>query len=623
MSQQVINVGSAPNDGQGDPIRTAFIKTNQNFTELYALPNPTPPDTLVGAVGDVPGMYAFDPDYFYYCFASYDGSNIIWAQVAQVNDISTSSINNGTSNVSIPAANSNVTISVDGTNNIAVFSNSVVTFLNDFSAYGNVISDGIKTNGYYYANGVPVNLAGSYSNANVGAYLPTFGGNLTAGNILTNNYLYANGAPFVAGNYSNANVAAYLPTYSGNLTAGNISTTGSGGDITGANNITAVNFSAGGNVAAQGIISATGNIVTTGYFVGLFAGSITGNISVGGSNTQILFNTDGNVDAVGGLTFIKGPNTLGVLGNISAQGNVQGNYFLGDGSQLTNLPGVSYGNSNVAAYLPTYSGLIGGTLTTAVQSNITTIGTQSALSVTGTINSGNIVAGNISAVSISVTGNAISGNVISVGIASITQTISVGNLVSNGYISATGNITGNYLFGNLIGNVSNAVYATSAGTATSSNTAITAGTVTTNAQPNITSVGILSSLSVTANTVVGNLISSGNVSITQTITTGNLVTNGYVSALGNIIGGNLNLSSAAGNITAHDITAGGNIVSSGTITTSGTFRLPSYTTSQIANLTATGGDMVYNTDLQTIQGYQFSPVANAMGWVSWTVATYQ
>lgn len=77
MSQQVINVGSAPNDGQGDPIRTAFIKTNQNFTELYALPNPTPPDTLVGAVGDVPGMYAFDPDYFYYCFASYDGSNII------------------------------------------------------------------------------------------------------------------------------------------------------------------------------------------------------------------------------------------------------------------------------------------------------------------------------------------------------------------------------------------------------------------------------------------------------------------------------------------------------------------------------------------------------------------
>ena len=36
MSQQYINVGGAPNDGLGDPIRTAFQKTNENFSELYA-----------------------------------------------------------------------------------------------------------------------------------------------------------------------------------------------------------------------------------------------------------------------------------------------------------------------------------------------------------------------------------------------------------------------------------------------------------------------------------------------------------------------------------------------------------------------------------------------------------
>lgn len=35
MSQQVVNIGSAPNDGTGDPIRTAFDKLNQNFTEVY------------------------------------------------------------------------------------------------------------------------------------------------------------------------------------------------------------------------------------------------------------------------------------------------------------------------------------------------------------------------------------------------------------------------------------------------------------------------------------------------------------------------------------------------------------------------------------------------------------
>ena len=35
MAQQTINVGNVANDGQGDPIRTAFEKTNSNFTELF------------------------------------------------------------------------------------------------------------------------------------------------------------------------------------------------------------------------------------------------------------------------------------------------------------------------------------------------------------------------------------------------------------------------------------------------------------------------------------------------------------------------------------------------------------------------------------------------------------
>ena len=35
MVQQVINVGNVANDGDGDPLRTAFEKTNLNFTELY------------------------------------------------------------------------------------------------------------------------------------------------------------------------------------------------------------------------------------------------------------------------------------------------------------------------------------------------------------------------------------------------------------------------------------------------------------------------------------------------------------------------------------------------------------------------------------------------------------
>lgn len=35
MSRQIINIGTTPNDGSGDLLRNAFIKTNSNFEELY------------------------------------------------------------------------------------------------------------------------------------------------------------------------------------------------------------------------------------------------------------------------------------------------------------------------------------------------------------------------------------------------------------------------------------------------------------------------------------------------------------------------------------------------------------------------------------------------------------
>jgi hypothetical protein len=39
MSQQLINIGNAPNDGSGDSIRVSFNKVNNNFTELYGIKN--------------------------------------------------------------------------------------------------------------------------------------------------------------------------------------------------------------------------------------------------------------------------------------------------------------------------------------------------------------------------------------------------------------------------------------------------------------------------------------------------------------------------------------------------------------------------------------------------------
>jgi lysophospholipase L1-like esterase len=52
MTQQVINVGTVANDGTGDPIRTAFQKTNANFTDVYAIPFNAGRQLRVGVLGD-------------------------------------------------------------------------------------------------------------------------------------------------------------------------------------------------------------------------------------------------------------------------------------------------------------------------------------------------------------------------------------------------------------------------------------------------------------------------------------------------------------------------------------------------------------------------------------------
>lgn len=36
MPKQTIQIGATDNDNTGDPLRTAFLKTNENFTELYS-----------------------------------------------------------------------------------------------------------------------------------------------------------------------------------------------------------------------------------------------------------------------------------------------------------------------------------------------------------------------------------------------------------------------------------------------------------------------------------------------------------------------------------------------------------------------------------------------------------
>ena len=192
MAQENINVGAAANDGTGDPLRTAYIKTNNNFTELYSIPNAAPPDSLYGQLGDFAGMYAYDVNFFYYCFQDFDGSSIIWNQVSQIGNVSVTQIASGTSSVQIDNPNDTVDVNVNGVNNVGVFANTGLTVSGTVTAnntitggnlfsLGLVSSVGTVTAPFFVGNGsflTGIVAATTYGNANVNVLLSTGTGNV-------------------------------------------------------------------------------------------------------------------------------------------------------------------------------------------------------------------------------------------------------------------------------------------------------------------------------------------------------------------------------------------------------------------------------------------------------------
>ena len=64
MAQQVIFVGSSANDGTGDTLRNAMVKTNTNFTELYGLHSARSHAEYNVPYGDVGPVTANDTEQF-------------------------------------------------------------------------------------------------------------------------------------------------------------------------------------------------------------------------------------------------------------------------------------------------------------------------------------------------------------------------------------------------------------------------------------------------------------------------------------------------------------------------------------------------------------------------------
>ena len=526
MTQQII-ITTPRNSGDGTPIATAFDYCNNNFSQLFSRAQVSPPPTSVGSIGDQAGMYAYDSSYFYYCFSNYTGNTTIWNQIEQAGNISATQILNGTSSIAIASVNANAVVSINGTPNVVVFTSTGANITGYVTSSGNIQGGNIRTVGQLSATG---NITGNY-----------FIGN---GSQLT-------GLPAT---YSNSNVTTLLAAFGSN----SISTTGTitSGNITSGNILTNGTASAQGNITTQGAISATGDIITAGLFIGNFAGNITGNLVVNGSNTQVLFNTNGNCDAVGGMTYNKDSNTFIILGTISSQGNTIGGNILTGGA-------ASAGGNITGANLLT-GGLMSST-GNATHGNILTGGLVSA---TGNI-SGNylrstndvIVGGNVSTTNLTGTG------------VSVTANITGGNLLTGGLISATGNITGNYFIGNgsqLTGIASpyGNANVTSLLSAFGSNSISTTGTVTASSVVGGVITGSSSSVTgtQTAASTVGGVITGTSTSVTgsQTAasTVGGVITGSSISVTGAVTGTNIEGTVYTNSIINTGSNASGNIGSS-------------------------------------------------------------
>jgi hypothetical protein len=519
-----INIGTSPNDGTGDDIRTSFTKTDANFSNISQFLSGTSVDFL--------------------------GANIAFNLNAQYGNITNFFTPNATG--TIASFTSNIT----GGNlisNTGLYSQGTSSFV------GNTFAANVCITGNTNLTGSNIWIAPSAGNINIkGHTTPTANISYDLGS--PTNYfrnIYALGT--ISVNQSTLSVAATLQNIP---TQPNIGSTSDIGTLTQSNfaGISTTYAFYGQQYATKNLIYYQ-TAVSPGIGTGTLSGGVYGNVQFG---SLLLSNTTASTSQTNGALIVAGG--VGVGGNVNAtwyNGNVNASYanigtvtgnlsatgtIFSSGYQVitTNTPGInvysgisafsspvsivstnpstststgalvlSYGGAGIAgnAYVGgnvVAGALVGpyyGTIQTAAQPNITAVGSLGNLVVTNSLNAGFIQATSLGITNITATGNVnvstingliglqVTGNTTSTGFVGnfygAVQTAAQPNITSTGALTVPSlNTSGNVVAGALV-----------------SATSLT-GTLTTASQPNITTVGTLGSLSVTANTTVGNLIAS-------------------------------------------------------------------------------------------------------------------
>jgi hypothetical protein len=542
MAQQIINVGSNPNDSTGDPIRTSFQKVNTNFNEIYS---------------------------------NLAGSNFkltVNTMTTKLGDITIS-----------PYGGNPVTI---GSGNKLIVANMAASISDTTGAL--TVAGGMGVAGDVYIGGIlnaPA-VAFDFMDATaIGSYTPSTGifTSLTADSIISNNSISASSLNVDHGSFNTINPttinfdAAYgnsitISTASmsnalvGNLVTPNVKITGgtitgvsvainsiedtpigkvtpntavftkmttvdaeiTGGNISGVNlTVAALNNTPIGNatpstgeftrLGASGIVYANNSTIATSTSTG--AVRVVGGVGIGGNLWADIVHAGNNGSGtnfrIGDDAWLGDINQTNSARIMGVQDNSKGYLVFGNGDTATlgrsGTGALTYTGDFTASTIraaTVNAGTIGnsganliGTIDTNAQPYINSLGVLTGLTVSGTVDATTVNANLNGIVNGTFDGTV---GATSPNTGSFTDVTINGNLIASAYT----------IQGNISGSAATASSATTAGTATYASTSGLATAATTVVQPsqgNITSLGILTSLQVSGSTTINNDLSVGNV----------------------------------------------------------------------------------------------------------------
>ena len=354
---------------------------------------------------------------------------------------------------------------------IVTIPNLVVNGLTDLGEIANVTITGggsgylLTTDGNGILQWSPPGSGAAISNGSSNVNIATSNGNITAGvngvaNVLTITSTGLN----VTGNITATN---FVGNFSGNATNANFANTAGTVTASAQPNITSV----GTLVSLEVSGNITANAVKTNQLLYANGDPYVFTTNAAGSNTQVQFNNNNAFSASANFTFSTGTNTLSVT-NITA-----------NGAGLSSLTG-----ANVTGEVA-----FANTANSVAVANVVGIGNIAVINLDG--NGTNVLHGNgywgPESGNLNANYANFAGEAFSVSASNIVGTVNLANFATTANAVAGANVSGT---------VANATYSISAGSAN------TAATVTTNAQPNITSVGILTGL-----TVDGDILPNANI----------------------------------------------------------------------------------------------------------------